>query len=44
MIMPYSQLMREKEAKKTFRSFSESPLKFDPTYKYDVGTDEYDTR
>ncbi|KAJ6070913.1 hypothetical protein N7467_012232 [Penicillium canescens] len=25
------------------RSFTESPITFAPTYKYDVGTDEYDT-
>ncbi|CAF5102013.1 unnamed protein product [Rotaria magnacalcarata] len=26
-----------------FREFIEGPIKFPPTYKYDVGSDEYDT-
>jgi phosphatidylinositol-bisphosphatase len=28
---------------KVFREFNEGPVKFPPTYKYDISSDEYDT-
>ena len=37
------QLSREIEKGNVFRGFREGPLSFRPTYKYDVGTDNYDT-
>lgn len=37
------QLSREIERGHVFKGFREGPLSFRPTYKYDVGTDNYDT-
>ncbi|KAH7365438.1 hypothetical protein KP509_18G028100 [Ceratopteris richardii] len=37
------QLSREIERGHVFKGFREGPLYFRPTYKYDVGTDNYDT-
>lgn len=36
--------MMEKENRRVFLQFEESRIQFDPTYKYDIGTDTYDTR
>ncbi|WFD20468.1 phosphoinositide 5-phosphatase [Malassezia caprae] len=37
------QLTLERRAGTVFRGYDEAPLTFPPTYKYDVGTDLYDT-
>ncbi|GLJ06703.1 hypothetical protein SUGI_0045730 [Cryptomeria japonica] len=37
------QLSREAERGEIFHGFCEGPLSFRPTYKYDIGTDNYDT-
>lgn len=37
------QLSREAERGEIFQGFCEGPLSFRPTYKYDIGTDDYDT-
>ncbi len=37
------QLSRAVQSGQVFRDFEEGPLMFPPTYKYDVGTDNYDT-
>jgi len=37
------QLSREAERGEIFHGFCEGPLSFRPTYKYDIGTDDYDT-
>ncbi|KAJ7528736.1 hypothetical protein O6H91_15G016700 [Diphasiastrum complanatum] len=37
------QLSREFQRGRIFSGFREGPLSFRPTYKYDIGTDEYDT-
>ncbi|CAK7566625.1 MAG: hypothetical protein SEPTF4163_004574 [Sporothrix epigloea] len=34
---------RRRNAAFRLRAFDELPIRFDPTYKYDVGTDNYDT-
>jgi len=42
-LLKYDQLMIEKNAKNAFVGFSEGEITFDPTYKFDSGTDIYDT-
>ncbi|SCV69412.1 BQ2448_2432 [Microbotryum intermedium] len=44
-LLPYDQLLQGLTTNQTFRlrSFKEAPITFAPTYKYDPGTDEYDT-
>lgn len=44
-LLERDQLMVAKRRNPTFRlrAFEESPISFAPTYKYDVGTDKYDT-
>lgn len=42
-LWPKDQLWREIERGNVFKGFREGPLSFRPTYKYDVGTDNYDT-
>lgn len=37
------QLYNEKEKKKVFVGYEEGPIKFPPTYKYDPGTDNWDS-
>uniref|UniRef100_A0A0D6R359 Inositol polyphosphate-related phosphatase domain-containing protein n=1 Tax=Araucaria cunninghamii TaxID=56994 RepID=A0A0D6R359_ARACU len=37
------QLSREANKGEIFHRFFEGPLSFPPTYKYDIGTDDYDT-
>jgi hypothetical protein len=34
----------ESEAGNAFSGFMEAPIGFPPTYRYDIGTDNYDTR
>lgn len=38
------QLNMAKDSETVLEGFQEGPLKFSPTYKFDVGTDTYDTR
>ena len=38
------QLNMAKDSEVVLEGFLEGPLKFMPTYKFDVGTDTYDTR
>lgn len=38
------QLNMAKDSETVLEGFQEGPLKFPPTYKFDVGTDTYDTR
>lgn len=38
------QLNMAKDSEKVLDGFLEGPLKFPPTYKFDVGTNTYDTR
>ncbi|PRP81515.1 inositol 5-phosphatase 4 [Planoprotostelium fungivorum] len=42
-LMSHDQLWRQIENKAAFDKLSEGPLRFAPTYKYDVGTNTYDT-
>ncbi|CAF3399833.1 unnamed protein product [Rotaria socialis] len=42
-LLEYDQLKKEHSEGRVFREFIEGPIKFPPTYKYDVGSDEYDT-
>lgn len=39
-----SQLNMAKGSETVLEGFHEGPIKFPPTYKFDVGTDTYDTR
>ena len=38
------QLVKQKKDKKCFKGFQEGVINFKPTYKYDPGTDNWDTR
>lgn len=38
------QLVKQKREKKCFKGFHEGEINFKPTYKYDPGTDSWDTR
>jgi phosphatidylinositol-bisphosphatase len=42
-LIEYDQLMIEREGGRTFHVFDEGEIDFLPTYKYDVGTNRYDT-
>ena len=42
-LLAYDQLLLERAAGRTFDGYREGALSFSPTYKYDVGTDTYDT-
>jgi hypothetical protein len=43
-LLTYDQLLAEKTAKRSFAGFMEAPIDFPPTYKYDVGTNRFDSR
>jgi phosphatidylinositol-bisphosphatase len=43
-LLEYDQLSIERNAGRTFQMFDEGRIAFNPTYKYDPGTDSYDTR
>jgi phosphatidylinositol-bisphosphatase len=43
-ILKYDQLYRQVQAKKVFLGYKEGEIQFNPTYKYDPGTDKWDTR
>ena len=42
-LLKYDQLSKEMASNAVFSGFKEPIVKFRPTYKYDVGTDRYDT-
>lgn len=42
-ILDSDQLNLEKKAGKVFNSFKEPPVEFAPTYRFDIGTNQYDT-
>jgi phosphatidylinositol-bisphosphatase len=42
-LLEYDQLKKEHSEGRVFREFNEGQIKFPPTYKYDIGSDEYDT-
>lgn len=43
-LLQYDQLLIERSAGRTFQMFEEGQITFNPTYKYDSGTDNYDSR
>ncbi|CEG64842.1 hypothetical protein RMATCC62417_01751 [Rhizopus microsporus] len=43
VLLEYDQLSIERKAGRTFPMFEEGPITFLPTYKYDPGTNQYDT-
>ncbi|XP_069751944.1 type II inositol 1,4,5-trisphosphate 5-phosphatase isoform X3 [Narcine bancroftii] len=42
-LIEFDQLTNHMKNLQVFRGFKEGPLNFHPTYKYDVGTDDWDT-
>lgn len=42
-LLEFDQLKKEHTDERVFREFHEGQIYFPPTYKYDVGSDEYDT-
>jgi len=42
-LIEYDQLKKEHSEGRVFREFNEGQIKFPPTYKYDISSDEYDT-
>lgn len=42
-ILQYDQLKKQQEAGKVFKNFIEGEIRFPPTYKYDLFSDDYDT-
>ncbi|RUP11735.1 LOW QUALITY PROTEIN: Endonuclease/exonuclease/phosphatase [Jimgerdemannia flammicorona] len=42
-LLGFDQLGIEKDAKRTFHDFEEGPITFPPTYKYDEGTNDWDS-
>ncbi|CAF0893092.1 unnamed protein product [Rotaria sp. Silwood1] len=42
-LLEYDQLRKEHAEGRVFREFTEGLIKFPPTYKHDIGSDEYDT-
>lgn len=42
-LLAQDQLMKEMKARRVFQGFRESPPHFLPTYKFDTGTDNYDS-
>lgn len=43
LLLPADQLKAEMGAGKIFKGFSEAPITFKPTYKFDTGTNNYDS-
>ena len=43
-LLANDQLIKQRKEKKCFKGFKEGSIKFKPTYKYDPGTDNWDTR
>jgi phosphatidylinositol-bisphosphatase len=44
ILLACDQLKTEQRVNRTFFNFEEGEIKFNPTYKFDIGTDVYDTR
>ena len=42
-LLRFDQLSRQRQQNVVFRGYEEGPITFLPTYKYDTGTDNYDT-
>ena len=42
-LLKYDQLLCQKDQEKVFKGWQEAPIDFAPTYKYDYGTDKYDS-
>lgn len=42
-LYPHDQLLIERVEGRVFEGFNEAPIYFQPTYKYDPGTDTFDT-
>ena len=42
-LIDYDQLKLQRDAGNVFNGYVEAPLRFPPTYRYDPGTDNYDT-
>ena len=42
-ILEYDQLTRERVAGRAFQGYSEGPILFTPTFKYDKGSDQFDS-
>ena len=42
-LYPYDQLLAQRKEGRVFEGFEEAPIYFGPTYKFDVGTQDYDT-
>ena len=42
-LVQYDQLIKEKESGAVFKNYSEGEIRFAPTYKYDLFSDDYDT-
>jgi len=43
-LFAFDQFTQEKNATRIFQGFVEGKVDFAPTYKFDVGTNRYDTR
>mgnify|MGYP002715720270 CR=1 FL=1 len=43
-ILEYDQLNLQKKLKRVFDGYTEGTINFRPTYKYDTGTDNWDSR
>ena len=43
-LMTYDQLNKERSSNKVFKGFLEHPVAFNPTYKYDIGSSQFDSR
>lgn len=43
-VLQHDQLLAVMDSGDAFSEFSEADIKFPPTYKYNIGTDEYDIK
>lgn len=43
-VLVLDQLMQQRKLKRVFQDFEEAKITFKPTYKYDPGTDNWDSR
>ena len=44
ILLEYDQLTQQKKQKRIFHKFKEGDITFKPTFKYDVDSDEWDSR